>query len=113
LKNLFDNLPSSAREEFLTLVETENIRIERIVSNGQASPDGFWYEQPGDEWVLLLKGAAVLKYGDGRPVALQPGDHLSIPAHTRHRVEFVSADAIWLAVHYGFPGSRGDLSQKL
>jgi len=82
------------------LAETESVRIECIVSNGQSSPEGFWYDQTENEWVLLLKGAASLKYADGSVAAMKPGDHLRIPAHTRHRVESVSEDAVWLAVHY-------------
>jgi len=100
MKNLFDHLPCEKKEEFLTLLESESVRIERIVSNGQSSPEDFWYDQSEHEWVLLLKGAAHLKYGDGSTVALRAGDHLHIPARTRHRVESVSPDAIWLAVHY-------------
>jgi len=100
MNNLFDHLTGQAKEEFLTLLETEFIRIERIVSNGQSSAEGFWYDQPDHEWVLLLKGTARLKYNDGSFVAMKSGDHLHIPARTKHRVESVSTDAIWLAVHY-------------
>jgi cupin 2 domain-containing protein len=78
------------------------MRIERIVSTGQASPPGFWYDQPWDEWVALLAGAARLRFenepGDRE---LCPGDHVFIPAHARHRVEWTSAQppTLWLAVH--------------
>jgi cupin 2 domain-containing protein len=84
----------------LTLLKSGNLRIERIVSNGQASPDGFWYDQEQHEWVVILKGTASLKFDSGEGVDLTAGDHLLIESHARHRVEKVSADAIWLGVHY-------------
>ena len=100
VKNLFANLPaSSAHEDFLTLMQTGHVRVERIVSNGQSSPKDFWYDQPEDEWVLLLQGAATLQFADESSVALKPGDSLLIPCHMIHRVEQTSSDAVWLAVH--------------
>jgi hypothetical protein len=33
----------SIDELFTTLLNTGNVRIERIVSHGHASPEGFWY----------------------------------------------------------------------
>lgn len=100
--NLFAALPSSSPEElFTTLLETPGLRIERIVSYGQASPEGFWYDQPQGEWVALLKGSATLRFED-RIVDLKPGDWVDIPPHTRHRVEATAPDqpTVWLAVHY-------------
>lgn len=54
--NLFSNTSShQEREEcFDTLLATPGVRIERIVSNGQASPPEFWYDQEDVEWVALL-----------------------------------------------------------
>ncbi len=67
-------------------------RIEHIVSTGQASPPGFWYDQHEDEFVVLLAGAARLRFEDGdRHLDLNPGDWVEIPAHVRHRVEFTQA----------------------
>jgi cupin 2 domain-containing protein len=101
VKNLFADVPaSSAQEDFLTLMQTDHIRVERIVSHGQCSPKDFWYDQPEDEWVLLVQGKAVLQFADESTVALNAGDHLLIPRHIKHRVEKTSADAIWLAVHH-------------
>jgi cupin 2 domain-containing protein len=77
------------------------VRIERIVSNGHASPDGFWYDQNEHEWILLLEGEAGIELADGEQVDLRRGDALNLPAHTRHRVTFTSRPAIWLAVFYG------------
>jgi cupin 2 domain-containing protein len=100
IKNLFANLPaSSASEDFLTLMQTDHIRVERIVSNGQPSPKDFWYDQPEDEWVLLLQGAATLQFPDRSIMTLNRGDSLLITRHIKHRVEQTSPDAIWLAVH--------------
>lgn len=84
----------------MTLLERPGCRIERIISYGQTSPEGFWYDQAWDEWVLLVQGAAEIDLGD-RKVALTPGDHLFIPAGQKHRVTLTVPDqpTIWLAVH--------------
>lgn len=90
---------SNGAEQIQQLLATEGVRIEHIVSHGQASPAGFWYDQSAAEWVALLQGSATLAI-EGEPgVELGAGDYLLIPAHLRHRVERVSQDAIWLAVH--------------
>ncbi len=83
----------------------EGLRIERIVSYGQCSPEGFWYDQDENEWVLLLDGSATLSFEEGDPVDLKPGDHLNIPAGTRHRVEKTEQNGrtVWLAVFYSEP----------
>lgn len=100
--NLFD-LPSvlPSGELFEPLIPDRGILIERIISAGQTTPDGTWYDQDRDEWVALLRGEATIAYEDGRSVDLRPGDCLLIPAHVRHRVTGASADppCIWLAVH--------------
>ena len=103
--NLSTDLPSPLPAELVTiLLEAANIRIERIVSHGHASPEGFWFDQDQHEWVVVLKGAARLRFeGDEQPVEMKPGDFINIPAHKRHRVEWTTPDepTIWLAVHYG------------
>ena len=104
VKNLFNDIPGEMPDEMYTqIVRTEVIRIERIVSRGQASPPGFWYDQETNEWVLLVKGSATLRFPDGRQIDLLPGDHVLIPRHLRHRVERTAQDeeTLWLAVHYG------------
>ena len=102
MPNLFCDLPDDLSKEFIeTLAEGKNIRIERIVSHGQFSPEGFWYDQEQAEWVVVLKGEAkLLIEGAKEPVHLQVGDHFLIPAHQRHRVEWTSQNepTIWLAV---------------
>ncbi len=102
--NLLSDLPEDIPEEiFQTLVQTEKFRIERIVSHGQSSPDGFWYDQAENEWVLLLEGHARIRFEDDRLVELLRGDHVNIPAHVKHRVEYTHPEqvTIWLAVFYG------------
>ncbi|MGH8427200.1 MAG: cupin domain-containing protein [Gammaproteobacteria bacterium] len=79
------------------------VKIERIVSKGQRSEPGFWYDQEQNEWVVLIRGEAELRFEDGnRSVRLTAGMHVNIPAHTRHRVEWTKQDevTIWLAVFY-------------
>ncbi len=90
-------------EQSLQLLATPNLRLERIVSVGHASPPGFWYDQDRAEWVIVLAGSAQLLFaGEAEPIRLGPGDYLHIPAHARHRVEWTDAEqpTIWLAVHY-------------
>ena len=107
LDNLFSNAGSRVgQEEFLALAQGEGVRVERILSNGQCSPKGFWYDQETDEWVCLLRGSAELEFEEGGVVTLNAGDYLTIGSHVRHRVEEVSADAVWLAVHFR-TGSEG------
>ena len=101
VNNLFADIPREMSEELVgELLRTDSFRIERIVSRGQASPPGFWYDQETDEWVLLVKGSATLGFADGRSIFLAPGDHLLIPRHVRHRVERTDpeGDTVWLAV---------------
>ena len=103
MKNLFDQIPESAPEEIITeLLSADGVRIERIVSFGPSSPDGFWYDQKESEWVLLLEGSATLRFEEGGPINLKPGDHLNIPAGTRHRVEKTDENSrtVWLAIFY-------------
>ena len=108
VNNLFADIPREMPEELVgEILRTDAFRIERIVSRGQASPPGFWYDQETDEWVLLVKGSASLSFSDGREIALAPGDHLLIPRHVRHRVERTDpeGDTVWLAVHFGGDGT--------
>jgi cupin 2 domain-containing protein len=104
MKNLFSEIPRRLHDELLeTLVDADSVRIERIVSHGHSSPEGFWYDQQQNEWVAVLKGAATLRFeDDDKLVEMKPGDFLNIPAHRRHRVEWTAPDepTVWLAVHY-------------
>lgn len=102
--NLFAGLPGRLPEEaFERLAEGDGVTVERIVSTGQATPEGQWLAGDRHEWVALLSGAARLSFeGEAAPRPLAPGDWLTIPAGTRHRVEWTAADepTVWLAVHY-------------
>jgi cupin 2 domain-containing protein len=105
--NLFAEVPQRlASEELCALLTSSCVRIERIVSTGQASPPGFWYDQDWREWVLLLAGSAGLKLeGEAEVRTLRPGDYIDIPARRRHRVEWTdcSQPTVWLAVHIAEP----------
>jgi cupin 2 domain-containing protein len=102
--NLFDDIPGALQaEEIRTLIAAGALRLVRIVSIGQATPPGAWLDQADHEWVVLLKGSAGLRLdGEAAARTLSPGDHLLIPAHCRHRVEWTAADepTVWLALHY-------------
>ena len=100
--NLLSDLPKNLPEELTTVLQQgHGVRIERIVSTGHKSPEGFWYDQPENEWVMVLTGAARLQFED-RVVEMKAGDSISIPAHQKHRVEWTSPDepTVWLAVFY-------------
>jgi len=102
MSNLFrlpDNLPDE--EVFQPLIPDRGVLIERIISRGQASPPGYWYDQERDELVVLLQGEAALAWEDGRTRQLTAGDWLFIAAHERHRVAWTSQEpaCIWLAIH--------------
>lgn len=96
-------LPGTLPDEevFEQLIPDQGVLIERIISTGQASPEGLWYNQDRDEWVVLLQGAATIEWQNGGKEDLLAGDYLFIPAHQQHRVERTSDDppCIWLAVH--------------
>ncbi len=102
--NLLEPVAKALEHEIVEqILRSDRVRIERIVSRGQASPDGFWYDLEENEWVAVLTGRAGLRFqGREEIVVLNPGDHIEIPAHTRHRVEWTSAeqDTVWLAVFY-------------
>lgn len=105
MENLFANLPpaSTPGEQVSQLLARPGLRIERIVSNGQSSPPGFWYDQPQAEWVLLLQGEALLRFEDeADPRKLSAGDYLCIEPHRRHRVDSTATGrtSIWLAIHF-------------
>lgn len=102
MNNLFEEIPENLSVELTEiLTESSLVRIERIVSDGHASPDDFWYDQEQNEWVLLVSGSAVLEFEERR-VKLQPGDHILIPAHQKHRVASTSTSekTIWLAIFF-------------
>ena len=103
MTNIFADLPSHLPEELVqTLIDAANVRIERIVSHGHASPADFWYDQAQHEWVIVLKGAARLQFEDGM-IEMKVGDFVNIPAFKKHRVDWTTPDepTVWLGVRYG------------
>lgn len=102
--SLLEGIPKELSEEvFDTIYSTDNVMIERIVSRGHASPEGFWYDQKKNEFVLVVKGSAGLKLeNENDIVVLKPGDYFNIGAHVKHRVEWTDStcETIWLAVYY-------------
>ena len=103
MANLLENLPACPEaEDFSTVLSRPGVRIERIVSNGQFTPEDQPYDQARDEWVLLLQGSAGLWIDGEGERELHPGDHVLIPAHRLHRVTrtAVGEPTVWLAVHF-------------
>ncbi len=103
-QNIFTNTPQNlGKEEFFEfLVKNDAVIIERIISEGQKTPESDWYDQEKNEWVIVLKGKAMLFFEDQTSVQLNEGDFINIPAHKKHRVAWTDPDneTIWLAVHY-------------
>lgn len=103
--NLLSPLPDArSGERTEAVLVRPGLRIERIVSLGQKSPPGFWYDQSEGEWIALLAGAARLRFADeAEDRLLHPGDCLDIAPHRRHRVEWTDPDTptVWLAVFHG------------
>lgn len=104
LQNLFQEIPQQLdQERFDPLFSNgDHIRIERILSRGQSSPESGWYDQAENEWIVLVEGEAILEFKDGSSKHLKKGDHLNIPKHMQHRVLWTDPDntTIWLAVFY-------------
>ncbi len=102
--NLFQDIPEAiSKEVVVELLKSEPVRIERIVSQGQFSPHGFWYDQKEHEWVTVLSGKAVLQLeGQEKAVTLGPGDTLYLPPHQKHRVEWTDPlqPTVWLTVFW-------------
>lgn len=110
MRNLFSDIPgkpadpSNPADEIVEVIaQSPHVRIERIVSTGQASPEGFWYDQDEAEWVIVLQGEARLRFENQEPTLhMRRGDYVLIPPHTKHRVEWTTPaeSTVWLAVYY-------------
>jgi cupin 2 domain-containing protein len=103
--SVFGDLPSQPLPDELAtlLLDRPGLRIERIVSAGQTTPEGQWYDQETDEWVLVVAGAARLHLeGEGSDRELGAGDWILLPAHCRHRVTWTQSEppTVWLAIHF-------------
>ena len=103
-KNIFSSTTQHLEKDefFELLIKNDTVTIERIISKGQKSPESDWYDQEKNEWVMVLKGKAVLSFEDQTSVQLNEGDFINIPSHKKHRVAWTDPDneTIWLAVHY-------------
>jgi cupin 2 domain-containing protein len=101
--NIFENILTDAENERIEVIaNNENIVIERIISYGNVTPEGYWYNQDKNEWVLLLTGEAKLEFRDNKTVDLKAGDYIMIAAHQEHRVVYTSKEpnCVWLAFHF-------------
>ena len=102
-QNFFSNITENLSDEIIeTILTHNNIRIERIISKGQSSPEDFWYDQTENEWILVLEGKAIIKFEDESIITLHKGDYLLIPANKKHRVEWTDPEqhTIWLAIFF-------------
>ena len=102
-ENIFKSIPDNlAKEAFETIVQSKDIKIERIISIGHTSPETGWYDQEKNEWVMILKGDAIITFENEKEIRLNEGSYLNIPAHTKHRVSWTSqkTETIWLAIFY-------------
>lgn len=103
MNNVFAEIPTTVSSEvFDDLLSTKSLRIERILSHGQSSPELGWYDQDENEWVVVLSGFGVIEFEDGREVRLNKGDYLNIKAHEKHKVKATSLKevTVWLAIFY-------------
>jgi len=98
--NIFADIPAKAGKEITEILTSgKDFRIERITSFGQSSEEKFWYDQDETEWVIVLKGSAVIEFKNEELVEMFSGDYIFIQAHKKHRVKFTPPDeeTIWLA----------------
>jgi cupin 2 domain-containing protein len=104
IKNIFGGFPQMMIEEMSeALLNAKHFRLERIISSGQMTAPGKWYDQDTNEWVILFGGNAGLLFeGETEVCVMHPGDYVHIPAHKRHRVEWTDPEqkTVWLALHY-------------
>jgi cupin 2 domain-containing protein len=100
--NLLASQPSAFDAEVSeTLVTAQGIRLKRILSLGQTSSEGFWYDQEEAEWVIVLTGGARLTIAEeSEDHDLGPGDAMYLPAGCRHRVAWTdpARPTVWLAL---------------
>ena len=102
-ENIFTKIPQELKDElFEDIINKPNLKIQRIVSDGHTTNKFDWYDQDGDEWIILLQGSAIISFFDEDDVALEVGDYINISAHKKHKVSYTSKDekTIWLVVHY-------------
>ncbi len=103
MNNIFDKIPTCLKQEIVEpLIEQDSVRIERIISKGHKSPEAGWYDQDQNEWVMVLRGEAILAFEGASSITLKEGDFVDIKAHRKHKVEWTdpAIETIWLAVRY-------------
>jgi len=103
VNNIFEHIPLQLSEEiFEPIIDTDKIKIERILSKGHSSPKQGWYKQDHDEWVVVLRGSATIECEHAKSLQLDEGSYINIPAGTKHKVIWTHPDVetLWLAVHY-------------
>jgi cupin 2 domain-containing protein len=101
--NIFESIPGNLdKEVFEQIIQSEYVKIERIISRGHSSPETGWHDQEHNEWVIVLKGEAIIYFENGKEINLKEGSHINIPAHKRHKVSWTNpnTETIWLAVQY-------------
>ncbi len=101
--NFFVNIPQNLPEElFDTIVQSDNVRIEKIISDGHTSPQNFWYDQVQNEFGLLLQGSAIIEFENDKSIELKVGDYQIISFHQKHRVSYTDKNkkTIWLTIFY-------------
>lgn len=56
MNNILADIPAQLPAELSTsLLQNDKVHIQRIISRGHASAKDEWYDQPHDEWVLLVQ----------------------------------------------------------
>ena len=100
VENIFRAIEGElGNEDFLTLLDSDNVKVQRVVSHAASSPEEFWYDQAHAEWVMIVRGEATLEFESGQRIEMKEGDYVTIPPHTRHRVDQTGQETIWLVVH--------------
>jgi len=104
VNHICDHIPKEklSQEQFDQLIQGKTCKLKRIISTGHTTPKNQWYDQPEDEWVMVIQGAAKLQFTDNDEITLKPGDYLHIPAHCKHRVSWTDPEqpTVWLALYY-------------
>lgn len=103
MNNIFSNIPDNIEHEvFEQIINSDNVKIERIISKGHHSSESGWYDQEQNEWVMILAGEAILSFIDGSDITMKKGDYINIPAHKKHKVKWTApnVETLWLAVYY-------------
>ncbi len=103
MNNIFKQIPDNLdKEVFEQLIQSEDVKVERIISKGHSTEPDYWYNQEQNEWVIVLQGEAILSFQAGDDIHMKAGDYVNIPAYQKHRVKWTTTDTetIWLAIHY-------------